>query len=56
VAERQSAPGKTGRAFDLVIMSRLVSSHFRHCEEQGDEAIHSAVRALDCFAALAMTI
>ena len=28
----------------------------RHCEEQSDEAIHSAAcGAMDCFAALAMT-
>ena len=29
---------------------------FRHCEEQGDEAIQQASEAvLDCFASLAMT-
>ena len=27
----------------------------RHCEERSDEAIQSVVRALDCFASLAMT-
>jgi hypothetical protein len=29
---------------------------FRHCEEQSDDAIQIFRAALDCFAALAMTI
>jgi hypothetical protein len=34
----------------------LRDSHSRHCEERSDEAIHlSACRAVNCFAALAMT-
>jgi hypothetical protein len=28
----------------------------RHCEECGDEATQSHITALDCFAALAMTV
>jgi hypothetical protein len=27
----------------------------RHCEEHRDEAIHSLLGAMDCFASLAMT-
>ncbi|HJZ22286.1 MAG TPA: hypothetical protein VJ226_15080, partial [Bradyrhizobium sp.] len=28
----------------------------RHCEERSDEAIHSFLAAVDCFASLAMTV
>ena len=35
----------------------IAKSYPRHCEERSDEAIHlSTCRAMDCFAALAMTV
>src|ERR1700728_3900915 len=37
-------------------MMSLLSSPFRLCEERSDEAIHSSLVAMDCFAPLAMTV
>src|SRR6266404_9364165 len=45
--------------FDIVCchcVSFLFAQTHRHCEERSDEAIHSVLATLDCFASLAMTL
>jgi hypothetical protein len=39
-------------------IAKLRLSFRRHCEERSEEAIHSSIllRAVDCFAELAMTV